>query len=222
MVRGFTFLVLGFASALGMAAEFEEGVHYARLPVAVATADPAKVEVVEVFSYMCIHCKNFDPLVEAWHEAQPDSVDFRRVPAVFNQDWATLAQAFYTAEALGVGVEVHAPIFHAIHDRGIDLRRRELLAALFQERAGVEPDEFAKVFDSFSVRGRVQQADAKGRAYRVNGVPALIVDGTWRVETRMAGSNERMLAVVEHLVALQSNAKGIEAQPGDAVTEPTE
>lgn len=220
MFRGlFTFGVLALAGMACWAQEFEEGVHYTRLPVAVATADDTKVEVVEVFSYACIHCKNFDPELEAWRLEQPDSVDFRRVPAVFNETWAILARAFYAAEALGVGEQVHAPIFHAIHDRGIDLRRTELLAALFEEMAGVDPAEFEQVFASFSVRGRVQQADAQGRAYRVNGVPAMVVDGTYRVDARMAGSNERMLAVVEHLVAQQNEAKGISVAASAEATE---
>ena len=220
MFRGLiTFGVLALVAMGGWAQEFEEGVHYERLPVAVATADGTKVEVVEVFSYACIHCKNFDPDLEAWLLEQPDSVDFRRVPAVFNETWAILARAFYAAEALGVGERVHAPIFHAIHDRGIDLRRPELLAALFEEMAGVDPAEFQQVFASFSVRGRVQQADAQGRAYRVTGVPAMIVDGAYRVDARMAGSNEQMLAVVEHLVARQNRAKGILVEQSADATE---
>jgi thiol:disulfide interchange protein DsbA len=213
MVRGLLVFVALVASVAVCAQDFEEGVHYARLPIAVTTGDPAKVEVVEVFSYACIHCKNFDPDLEAWRVVQPESVEFRRVPAVFNQTWATLAQAFYTAEALEVGAQVHASMFHAIHDRGVDLRRPELLAALFQEMAGVEPEKFHEMFDSFAVRGRIQQADAQGRAYRVSGVPAIIVDGQYRVDARMAGDNERMLAVVDFLVAQQSNAKGIDVLP---------
>lgn len=210
MVRGvFAFMTLAMASAVVWAQEFSEGVHYVRLPVAVTTPDPARVEVVEVFSYACPHCKDFDPALEAWRVQQPESVDFRRLPAVFNATYAALAQAFYSAEALGVGEQVHAPIFHAIHERGIDLRRPELLAALFEEMAGVEPAEFEKVYSSFSVRGRVQQADAQGRAYRVTGVPAMVVDGLYRVDARMAGGNDSMLAVVEYLVAQQNEAKGI-------------
>lgn len=223
MVRGLiVFLSLAVASAAGWAQDFEEGVHYARLPVAVSTADAAKVEVVEMFSYACPHCKEFDPELEAWREQQTETVDFHRVPAIFNPTYATLAQAFYSAEALGVGEQVHAPMFHAIHDRGVDLRRPELLAALFEEMADVEPSAFQQVFDSFAVRGRVQQADARGRAYRITGVPAIIVDGLYRVDARMAGDNARMLAVVDYLVTQQSRAKGIETATVTAALEGAE
>ncbi len=172
-----------------------------RLPVPVQTEDASKVEVVELFSYACIHCKNFDPTLEAWRAEQADDVLFRRVPAIFNKTWEFLAQAFYAAEVLGIGEKVHHPIFSALHDRGVNLGNPSLMAALFQEVGEVAPEDFTQVFNSFSVRSRVQQADAHGRAYRVTGVPALIVDGVYRVDGKMAGNNTKMLEIVDFLVA---------------------
>lgn len=217
MMRWFRLLVLGCGLAAGaaFAAEgeqnFQEGVHYERLPVAIETRDPAKVEVVEVFSYACIHCRNFQPALEAWHAAAPEYVDFYRLPAAFDPSWARLAQAFFAAEALGVTEQVHDLIFSGIHDREINLADPELLATLFKDSAGIEPAQFNQVFNSFSVRSRVQQADARTRAYRVTGTPTLIVDGRFRVDARMAGGNAGMLAVVDHLIAMQRNAAA--AQP---------
>jgi thiol:disulfide interchange protein DsbA len=36
--------------------------------------------------------------------------------------------------------------------------------------------------------------------YRVEGVPSMIVDGTYRVDGKLAGSNERMMEVVDFLI----------------------
>ena len=73
------------------------GQHYAviDIPVATAVQDAGAVEVVEVFSYMCIHCYTFDPLLSDWHKAQSDQVNFQRLPAVFSPAWQLLAQAYY-------------------------------------------------------------------------------------------------------------------------------
>ena len=212
-------LALG-AAAPTSAQEWQEGVHYQRLPVTVATADAAKVEVVEVFSYACIHCKTFDPALEAWRSNQPEDVNFRRVPAIFSADWETLAKAFYTAQALDVAGAVHEAIFRAVHEEGRDLREPGAIAALFQQVAGVNPQQFAQVYNSFGVRSRIEQAKAHARAYRVSGVPALVVDGTYRVDGRMAGSNAAMLEVVNHLVAKQRGERGIAApEPAPAEGE---
>jgi thiol:disulfide interchange protein DsbA len=132
------------------------------------------------------------------------------MPATFNQSWETLAQLYYAAEALGVTERVHHPIFSAVHDRGVNLTDPDLMAELFEKEAGVVPEQFHQVFKSFSVRSRVQQANARGVAYRLSGTPTVIVDGMWRVDGRMAGGNAEMLDVVDHLVA-QRHA----AQPAD-------
>lgn len=192
---------------------YREGEHYERLPYPVETRDPDKIEVIEVFSYACIHCKNFEPALKAWLPTIPDDVDFYRMPATFNSQWETLGQLFYTAEALGVTDKVHDEIYRAIHDRGVNLTDPTLMAEFFQEKAGVDPDEFNKVFSSFSVRSRVQQAHARGVAYRISGTPTMIVDGRYRVDGRMAGGNARMLDVVNYLVAQRREAKS-----GDGAT----
>lgn len=196
-----------FLSTNAWAADFIEGTHYEVLPVAVETNSDDKVEVVEVFSYACIHCFNFDPLIEAWHVRQTEGVGFQRLPAIFSADWELLAQAYYTAETLGVTASVHTPMFEGIHVKNQDLRRAPLLAGLFADVADVSEEDFNTAFNSFSVRSRVQQAKAKTRAYRITGVPTLIVNGKYRVDGKMAGSNTKMLEVVDHLVKLEQSSK---------------
>lgn len=191
--------------------EFEAGVHYETLLIPVDTADADRVEVVEVFSYACIHCYNFDGSVESWSSGLGDYVAFRRMPAIFNETWEYLAQAYYTAAALEVLDQMHAPMFEAIHLQGIDLRDTAVLAELFQTEAGVDNETFTKVFNSFGVRSSVQQADAHGRMYRVSGVPAMIVNGKYRVDGRLAGNNTRMLQVVDYLVERERVAAGAES-----------
>ena len=180
---------------------FVAGTHYEVLDIPVDTRDAKKVEVVEMFSYACIHCFNFDPYVKAWQARQPEDVDFRPVPAIFNDDWERLAQAFYTAEALGVKDKVHERMFEGIHSNNEDLRQASLLAPIFNELGGVNEADFNAAHKSFSVRSRVQQAKALVRAYRITGVPTMIVNGKYRVDGRMAGGNAEMLEVVDFLVA---------------------
>jgi len=196
-------VLLLMLSCVTWAADFVEGTHYERLPVTVNTPDDGRVEVVEVFSYACIHCFNFDPYIESWRSKQAEDVDFKRVPAIFSQDWELLAQAFYTAETLGVTEAIHMPMFEGIHNEGQDLRQVPLLHDLFAEYADVSEEDFDTAYNSFSVRSRVQQAKAKARAYRITGVPTLIVAGKYRVDGRMAGSNTAMLEVVDHLLNLE-------------------
>lgn len=211
------------AWAASMVERWVEGNHYATLPVPVATGNEG-VTVTEFFSYACIHCFEFDGQLEAWHERQADDVTFERVPAVFNQQWMLLAQAYYVARACGVLDATHVPLFRAIHLEGRRFTSPDDVAAFYAERAGdmdgscTSEADFMNAFNSFGVGASVQQAMARGRAYQASGVPAMIVDGTWRTDGRSAGSNEAMLDVVDHLVrraraADRADADGVVGSP---------
>ena len=87
LTRWMAFLCLSCALPLSAWGQtFQAGEHYEELPLAVETHSEG-VEVVEVFSYACIHCFNFDPIVEHWSANTADDVHFERVPAVFNAVW---------------------------------------------------------------------------------------------------------------------------------------
>ena len=198
-------LIASMTLSAPIAAEnYVEGVHYEAIDIPVKTGlegeQPLKVEVVEVFSYMCIHCYSFDPLLKLWEQNKAEQAVFNRLPAVFSADWELMARAFYTAEILDVSEQMHEPLFEAIHKQPKNLRDEDTMAALFLEHAEIPAEEFTESFNSFFVRSRVMQARAKGRAYGITGVPVMIVNGKYRVGGRMAGSNEAMLDVVDFLV----------------------
>lgn len=198
-------LITSMTLSAPIAAEnYVEGVHYEAIDIPVKTGlegeQPLKVEVVEVFSYMCIHCYSFDPLLKLWEQNKAEQAVFNRLPAVFSADWELMARAFYTAEILDVSEQMHEPLFEAIHKQPKNLRDEDIMAALFLEHAEIPAAEFTESFNSFFVRSRVMQARAKGRAYGITGVPVMIVNGKYRVGGRMAGSNEAMLDVVDFLV----------------------
>lgn len=209
-------VLLAVLSLPAAATEFVEGTHYVRLPVPVDTGESGSVQVVEAFSYACVHCKTFDPALEEWRGEQGQGVAFKRLPAIFNQTWALFAQAYYSAEVLGVTDLVHTPIFKAIHEQGIDLRDPERMARIFETFAEIPKADFDQVYHSFGVRSRLQQAQAHSRAYGITGTPSMIVDGMFRTDGRMAGSNVMMLEVVDHLVALRAAERGIALNPPES------
>ena len=179
---------------------YESGVHYEELLVPLPTNDPDKIEVVEMFSYLCIHCFNFDAAVSEWASRQDEGVVFSRIPAIFNKTWQLFAQAFYTAEVLGVSDKTHDALFEAVHTHKQDLRTPEALGALFRRVAGVDQAAFMKAFNSFSVRSKVQQADSRARQVRLQSVPTLVVNGKYKTNSTRAGTNVGMLQVVDFLI----------------------
>ncbi len=186
--------------------KYEEGTHYVELTIPIRVRDSGKIEVTEYFSYGCPHCYRFDPLISAWVKNLPADVVFNRTPAIWNQDYRVYAQTYYTAETLKVTEKVHSALFEAIQEQHKRLNDPKDMAMFFSE-FGVDPIDFAKIYQSFGVRASMQQAEARGRAYRSSGVPALIVNGKYRVEGSMAGSNAEMLKVVDFLINKERAAR---------------
>lgn len=194
---------------------FAEGSHYTRLPVPVETRDPKKIEVVEVFSYMCPHCYTLERTLARWIAVQPADVDFHRIPMAYG-NLQTLAQAFYTAEVMNVLPRVHLKIFESIHEYSIDMSRPQYLRRLFRD-AGVDEDEFTRTYESFGVMTRVRQADAQTRMYRILGTPSMVVNGRYLVDVEKAGGLEGMLLVVNQLIESERAAMAsAQTPPGNS------
>ena len=183
---------------------FEMGVHYLRLsPTQPTSSNPDQVEVCEVFWYGCPHCFTFDPLLEQWREGKPDYVNFLRVPAVWNSLLQLHARAFYTAEALGKGAEMHTEFFREIHERGNRLDTEAKLQEFFA-RFAVDAATFKSTFDSFAVQAKLQRADELSRRYRIESVPTIIVNGKYTTDGGQAGSYEDLLLLIDELAASEN------------------
>ena len=160
-----------------------------------------KVEVIEFFWYGCIHCYNLEPPLEAWLKKLPADVEFRRVPAVFNDRWALDAGLFYALEALGLLERLHRPLFDAIHN---DRLRTDDRAALEQwlQKQRADGKKVIDTMRSFGVQGRVRRAAQLTVAYRIEGTPAMAVHGRYTVSPEQGKPHESMLATVDHLIDL--------------------
>lgn len=181
-------------------ARFQLGSQYNRLsPTQPTSSSPDKVEVAEIFWYGCPHCYAFDPDVKKWEAKKPDYVSFVRVPAVWNPLVRMHAQAFYTAEALGKGAEMHDAFFREIHDNHNLLDTPEKIGAFFG-RFGVDAAAFKSTWESFAVNTKLQRADELSRRYRVSSVPMVVVNGKYTSDGSMAGSYDNLFALVDELV----------------------
>lgn len=208
-LRNSGWMVFLLVALLGLsgtaAAEYKEGVEYQRIEPSVPTTTGDKVEVVELFWYGCPHCYDFDPYVKRWLMRKPANVEFIHIPAIFNKLWELHAQAFYTAKALGISGKIHDGLFDAIHQGGRRFPTPASLQMLFAEY-GVSKDDFYKAFNSFAVKSQVKRAVQLTKRYGIDGVPALIVNGKYRVNSSGVRTYSDMLKVVDYLVRKETRA----------------
>lgn len=196
---------LAFAQALPPPADQPVGPGYETIDPPQPTSSGNKVEVVEVFSYACIHCAHFQPQVNAWKKKMPANVQFSYLPAFFHPYFAMMGRAFYTAEALGVQEKAHDAVFKAIFDEKKPMAKMEDVAK-FYEAYGVKADDFVAASTSFAVETKVRRAEELAKRYMIDGTPTIIVNGKYRVGPKSAGSYEKIFDVVNMLIAKEQAA----------------
>jgi len=178
---------------------FVAGEDYIVLDRPVPTRDSSKIEVVEMFSYGCPHCYEFETPIKAWSKQQSGDVDFWVFPAVWNKSMALYAGAFYAARELKVEEKIHQPLFTAIVIEQKSIRNESDLAEFFAKH-GVDKKVFTEAFNSTAVKTRVKHAEERVRLYKPVGVPEIVVNGKYRIDRMRAGGLTEMLAVAEYLV----------------------
>lgn len=204
--RYMIFIALLFSFTTTWAATFEAGVEYAVLNQPVATSDPNKVVVNEMFWYGCPHCFHLEPFVEKWSRTKPKGVVLERVPSVLNPGWIEGARAFFALKMMGENDKVHNKLFEAIHKKRQRLNNEDAYAK-FVADLGVDEKQFRDNYHSFPVDTMIRKNRQKERKYGYNGVPAIIVNGKYRTSASMAGSNDRLIEVVNFLVNKELAAK---------------
>lgn len=180
-----------------------EGEHYELIPGGQPFEPLAgKIEVVEVFNYVCPACAMFQPLVNSWKARLPEDVRFTYVPAPFGGNWDPYVRAYYAAEAMGIGDKAHDGIFQAIHverslkgERGTD-SPQDLARAY--AKFGADPAKFVSTMDSFTVNAKFGRAKQYIAQQRANSTPTMIVNGRYRIKGR---NFEEMLQNTDRVIA---------------------
>ena len=103
------------------------------------------------------------------------------MPVSFNQPYyQTLARFYYALEALGELKRLDNAVFSAIHQQGLKLVDEKSLANWITKQ-GVDAKKFHDAFNAFGVISKTRRADQLSQAARIPGVPAMTVDGRYRV-----------------------------------------
>lgn len=171
-----------------------------------------KIEVVEVFGYVCPACAAFEPAFTAWKARQPADVRVTYVPAPYGPQWIPYARAFYVSESMGLVAKTHTPLFHAIHISGVlpgeGKQPDEAAVAAWYGQYGADPKRFLSEMHSFATEAKMKRGTQFMMRSQVGGTPTLVVDGKYRVLGR---SYEDMLRITDALIARERAGRGATA-----------
>lgn len=179
------------------------GVDYVVLPKPLKTTPGGKIAVVQTFSYACGHCNEFEPKLDAWRRKLPADVAFVYMPAPFGGFFDDMARAYYTARELGVVSDTHRGVYRAIHvDRTLTANDRSKIFATYAS-LGVDRERFESVYASKRIDQQLRRAKARIVLAGVEGVPAMIVAGKYRINAGENITHESMLATVDYLISIE-------------------
>ena len=167
-----------------------------------------KIEVLEFFSYACPHCFKLEPFLESWAKKQGADVVVKRVPGAGSDSWTALAVLYYSLEAMGKLEALHMKAFNAMHQDSINLASPKVRESWLPKN-GVDVAQYQGVEKSFSVQSRVGRAKQLMAAYKVDGVPMVVVNGKYVTSNAHAGGPDRVVAVLDQLVAMGRKDLGL-------------
>jgi len=207
------FSILFIFTGMVYAETYEEGKHYKRVDLPRAI-DSDKVEVLEFFWYGCPHCYSFEPYVSKWKQNKPDNVEFVRVPATFQPLWVLHARAYYALQMMGVGEEIHPKFFSEMHNKKKYMKTVDALTE-FAQQYGVDRSEFVDAMNSFTVENNVRKATKLVTDYKLNGVPAVAVNGKYLISASMAGSYDNMIKIMSYLIKKETAKASLDSDKAD-------
>ncbi len=161
-----------------------------------------KLEVVEVFNFVCPACAGFQPLIMSWKKKLPGDVRFTYVPAAFGGNWDQYVRAYYAAQTMGIAEKTHESTYEAIHikrtlkgERGEDSDED---ISNFYAQFGADPKQFASGMRSFAVSAKFNKAKQYIVEGRVNSTPTLIINGRYKVRGK---TSEDVFRIADQLMA---------------------
>jgi thiol:disulfide interchange protein DsbA len=161
-----------------------EGTHYSKVSPPAPTGSGDKVEVVEFFMYSCPHCAALEAELEAWVKTLPADVVFRRVPV-----------------ALGHVEAAHRKVFTAIHGSRKAMDTDAEIGA-FVKGLGLDDAKVLATMKSFSVAAKISAGKKLLADSRIDGVPALMVQGRFTTSVGQAGGGDAVFRAANHLIGL--------------------
>jgi thiol:disulfide interchange protein DsbA len=192
-----------FSCALPAQAQLAFGRDYVVIEPALLTDEPAKIELIEFFSYACPHCNDLAPHIAKWAAKLPPDVAFRRIPVGFNQPfYQNMARLYYALDAIGELQRLDDAVFTAIHVKGLKLIDEKSIATWVTSQ-GVDAKRFSDAYNSFGVVSKTKRADQMAQAAKITGVPALVVDGRYLVTGKEVKTHDDLLALASQVIEMR-------------------
>jgi len=185
--------------------KFVEGVDYETMtnePSSYVQKQNKKIQVVEAFWYGCPHCYIFDEYLSKWEKKNDEDLEFVNMPVVFNKPWLLHARVFYTFKEMDNYSELHKNFFYAFHEQQRKFNTMDSIMNFFESQ-NVDIEQAKKILLSEKVSKKVQEANYMLETYKIDSVPAIIINNKYKISGSMAKTYDRMIEISEYIIDLE-------------------
>ncbi|PSW11709.1 thiol:disulfide interchange protein DsbA/DsbL [Photobacterium sanctipauli] len=179
------------------AAKFNEGDHYKVLDLPQSNSPL----VTEFFSFYCPHCNSFEPMIQQLKKTLPDNAKLQKNHVSFmgGAMGKSMSKAYATAVVLGVEDKMTPVLFARVHDMQKPPRNDKELRQMFIDE-GVSAEDFDGAFNSFAVNSMVNRFNKAFQDSGLTGVPAVVVNNKYLVQTGKIRSADEYFELVNFLL----------------------
>lgn len=142
-----------------------------------------KVEVLEFFSYSCIHCSHLEPyMLKEMKSFAPDTY-LRPVHVVWDDDvYYNLARVAAAVNSTNMKLQADPLIFDAIFNKHIELWRPEVFNKWAVQQTAFDGQKLVKSYNSLENAAAATSMRKMGEKYNILSTPTVIVGGKYELK----------------------------------------
>ena len=201
---GFVVMSFYFGTDLNNLGPAVEGEDYTLLDTPLTNQQRDSIEVIEYFSYRCIHCKNFEPFLEDWLVKIPENVNFARQHVVFSTSDELFARTHLAIQQSPNYSSLHNRLFSAVHDRQKQFTDVADITS-YLEDYDLDPNEFNRSFTSTRTDRRLTNNRSRQARSQLTATPSLLISGKYLIS--MKNGQPRALEVASELIEREKKLK---------------
>lgn len=172
---------LAFTSGVAQAALVN--VDYVVLDKPIPQLHKNKVEVLEFFSYSCIHCSHLEPyILKEMKSFAPDTY-LRSVHVVWDDNvYYNLARVAAAVNSTGMKLKADPVIFDAIFTKHIELWQPDVFNKWAVQQTAFDGQKLVKAYNSLENSATATDMRKLSEKYNIQSTPIVIVGGKYELK----------------------------------------
>jgi thiol:disulfide interchange protein DsbA len=103
---------------------------------------------------------------------------------------------------MGIEEKLHGDVFASIHSEKSLTGTDEAAMPGWAAKKGLDTKKFGDIYKSFAIQAKTQRAVQMAASHKVDGVPAIVVDGRYLVLNKSIKSWDDLLTLTDQVIAM--------------------